>query len=313
MTVVIQHNTCCVLTMKISVVIPVYKNKQMFLSHLRQNYEYLKDHEIIVVDDASGEGLKADIEKEFGDVRVFVNEKNMGFSSTVNRGVEAATGELIFLLNSDVELFDKSYMKALKHFADGEVFGVSFAQIEKDKAVVGKNRIYFEHGQFLHAAAKDLSPGLNAWVEGGTSMVRKSYFDLLGGFDKIYNPFYWEDIDLSYRAYKRGWRILFAPDIKVRHHHETTIASFYDRSDIVKISYRNQFIFTWINIHNPLLFLYHILYIPVHSARSLMRWKTAYIAGLVAALCKIGRIGSCRIKRRGPTVRTDKQVLKLFR
>ncbi|PJE58197.1 MAG: glycosyltransferase family 2 protein, partial [Candidatus Portnoybacteria bacterium CG10_big_fil_rev_8_21_14_0_10_36_7] len=48
----------------------------------------------------------------------------------------------------------------------------------------------------------------------------------LNGFDELYSPFYWEDIDLSYRAWKTGYTVLFDPQVLVEHHHETTIRTF---------------------------------------------------------------------------------------
>ena len=55
------------------------------------------------------------------------------------------------------------------------------------------------------------------WVNGGSGAFRKSIWEDLGGFDELYNPFYWEDIDLSYRAKKAGYKIIYVPTAKVYH------------------------------------------------------------------------------------------------
>ena len=57
----------------------------------------------------------------------------------------------------------------------------------------------------------------------------------LGGMDTLYSPFYWEDIDLSYRAWKSGYQILYDPNIIVEHHHESTIAKYFDKKKVSDI------------------------------------------------------------------------------
>src|SRR3990170_7442997 len=96
----------------ISLVIPNYNGADILkknLPHILESIEeYRGDSEIVLVDDASSDdslsflsGFKK--ENMSFDISIFKNEKNLGFSSTVNKGVENARGEIIILLNSDVE------------------------------------------------------------------------------------------------------------------------------------------------------------------------------------------------------------------
>src|SRR2546427_546477 len=98
--------------MKISVVIPVYKNKELLNKSFENNYKYIKDCEIIAVNDYPNESI-GDIFKKYPSVKLINNEKNLGFAKTINRGAHEATGKLLFLLNSDVFLKDNSYEKSL--------------------------------------------------------------------------------------------------------------------------------------------------------------------------------------------------------
>ena len=170
--------------MKLSVVIPVYRNKELLMTNLAHNYQFLKKYEIILVDDASKVGIKEEVNKNFPSFIVIKHVVNTGFSQTVNDGVAQSKGEFILLLNSDVKLRDRSFEKAMTHLKkDTSLFAVSFAQIEKDGNIVGKNSIYCSKGLFHHRKAQDISFGLNAWAEGGASIIRASYFRKLGGFD----------------------------------------------------------------------------------------------------------------------------------
>src|SRR5690348_8321441 len=60
--------------------------------------------EVVIADDASPDGTASQLAEQYPWLRVVAGEKNVGFGANVMRGVQAATGEYLFLLNSDVEL-----------------------------------------------------------------------------------------------------------------------------------------------------------------------------------------------------------------
>lgn len=268
--------------MKISVIIPVYKNKELLKKSFENNYEFLKGCEIIVVNDFPEE-LIDDVFEKYSDVKLVVNQKNLGFARTVNRGAKEASGELLFLLNSDVLLKNDSYKKTIKHFEKNEkLFAVSFAQIEEDGKTVGKNSVFFKNGFIMHKKASDLLVGPTGWAEGGTCVLRRAYFEKLGGFDISYSPFYWEDVDLSLRAKKRGWEVIFDPEILVEHHHASTIGKYYKDDFREIISYRNQFICTWKNATGSQR-ISHILHLPLILVKSIITGNWNLMKGFLKA------------------------------
>lgn len=281
--------------MKISVIIPVYKNTKLFLDNLTHNMKFIKEDEIIIIDDASGEDLGQLVQKQFPQCIVVENSENIGFSKTVNRGVSASHGDYIFLLNSDVRLIDDSYKKAIDLFTDDSVFAVTCAQKEQSGEIVGKNALFFKSGFIGHRRVSELSAGINGWAEGGSSIIDRKKFDALGGFDPLYSPFYWEDIDLSYRAKKRGWKVLFEPSIVVEHHHESTIGKYYTKDYVKAIAYRNQFIFMWKNVPISQLII-HKIYLPIALTRAFVTGDWPLIKGYISAVGSIGKILMARIK-----------------
>jgi GT2 family glycosyltransferase len=305
--------------MNLSVVIPTYKNKKLFLENLKHNLSFLKGCELIIVNDDPEESLKQDLpllydrKKVVMELILLENKKNLGFGESVNRGVKKAQGKYIMLLNSDVKLLDDNYKIALKYFKkDKDLFSVSFGQKEKDGSIVGKNRIFWRKGMFLHSKACDLTFGANAWLEGGSCIINREKFLELLGFDPLYSPFYWEDIDLSYRAYKRGWKIIFDPSITVIHHHQSTIGKYFKRSFTEIISFRNQFIFIWKNITDKDPFLSHLFFLPFHFFYFLLKRKKEFFLGFFEAFKKLTTI----IKKRKNEVKKaklkDRQIFKLF-
>ena len=211
------------------------------------------------------------------------------------------------LLNSDVRLHDVSFKKALDYFeSDPRMFAVSFAQKEKNGSIVGKNEIYWSGGMFYHRKASDLLPGKNAWAEGGACIIDKNKFIKLGGFDSIFAPFYWEDIDLSYRAWKSKYLIFFDPGIQVEHYHESTIGAYFSKKQIAAIAHRNQFLFMWKNIHEAPLIVSQWFFLPYQMVFHLLKGNTAFVKGFFLAF----RLRS-RIKKEHGVI-TDSQIINSF-
>ncbi len=292
--------------MDISVIIPVYKNRELFIKNLRHNLKFLEGCEIIIVNDDPLKSLDNDL-KDLRKVILLENKKNLGFGQSINEGVKQAHNNYIMLLNSDVVLKNNSYKIALEYFKENQtLFAVSFAQKEKNGAIVGKNKIYWNKGFLHHCQANNLAAGYNAWAEGGACIIDKEKFEKLGGFDPIYKPFYWEDIDLSYRAWKSGYQILFAPNILVEHHHESTIGRYFSKRYIEQIAYRNQLFFIWKNINNPILIKNHLLNLFAY-----LRYPN-FIVAFLKALIKIFKILKARKNTLKKASLSDNKILSYF-
>ena len=294
----------------LTVVIPSYKNKEQLIRNIEHNMRFLKNYPIIIVNDYPADNLSQEFEK-YSNVTVLTNTKNLGFGLTVNRGVSEATTPYVFLMNSDVILNDQSFTLAVKALEkDRSLFAVSFAQREKDGKVVGKNSYTWHHGLFFHRGETDNKLGNNGWAEGGSCIVDREIFQKLGGFDPLYAPFYWEDLDLSYRAWKQGYKVIFDPDILVEHHHESTIKKYYQTGYITTISYRNQFIFIWKNITDFHLALQHIfLLVPNMLYYTFIKRDIYFVRGFFQAVRRMGTILSRRKRNQQVSTVSDTKVI----
>ncbi len=295
----------------ISVVIPVYKKTELFLKNLRHNLPFLKGYEIIVVNDDPEMSIK----KELAELSVILieNKKNLGFGGAVNMGVKKTGEKFVMLLNSDVILNNDRFKTTLQHFRKNKnLFAVSFAQKEKGGSIVGKNIIFWKNGFLQHRASSNLKLGINAWAEGGACLFDKEKFNRLGGFDEIYSPFYWEDIDLSYRAWKNGYEVLFDPKILVAHFHESTIGSYFSPEEIKTIAYRNQFIFMWKNITDFSYFWKHLLLLKLNLLILLLKGDVLFTKGYFLALKKISQILKRRRFEKKSSKYSDQNIIDKF-
>ena len=297
----------------ISVVIPQYKGKEKLYTNLIHNLPFLNDSEIIVVNDYPEVPLTAEMEKLFPQVHVVENKKNLGFAGAVCRGISQTKGEYVLLLNNDVVLNDDSFKNALSYFKkENDIFAVSFRQTEKDGSYVGRNTIYWESGFFQHSKADATKGGINGWAEGGSMLFDKQKYNAINGFDELYSPFYWEDVDLSYRAWKAGYVIKFDINTTVEHHHESTIATYFQSSRIKTIAYRNQFITIWKNISDGKLITEHVGYSLKNLLVSLLKGDTPFIKGFWMAFLLLPKILSKRNEQKKMWKISDREIFKKF-
>jgi len=268
----------------ISIIIPTYKNTEGFLTNLKHNYPYLKGCEIIVINDNPDNDLTKKL-VVYQNIVLIQNSKNLGFAKSINIGVQKSHGRYLLLLNDDVLLNSDNFNDKLKLFEqNNNLFSISFAQKEKNSLIVGKNKLWWQRGLFFHKADGNLISGETGWADGGSCIIDKNKFLELKGFNEDYSPFYWEDIDLSYRAKFKGWKVLFNPDVLVEHHHETTIGKSYSKKQIEIIAFRNQLLFTWKNIRGSKMWLQHLIFLPYNMLYFIIKGKATFAFGFVNAL-----------------------------
>src|SRR5258708_2024965 len=247
--------------MNITIVIPNFNGRDLLEKNLpkvidAKGNKKNKIIEIIVVDDGSIDDSVKFLKEKFGkEVRIIVHTKNRGFATSINTGVRMAKGELVCLLNSDVVPFKNFLETVQEDFDDNQVFGVSLH--EKG---YGYARGKFKDGFIVHVGMPESKKvEISFWASGGCSVLRRSIFmDLKGMDDELLSPYYWEDIDLSYRAQKRGYKVLWDPRANVVHEHESTVKKL-DQKMVSRIRERNQLLFIWKNLTSKNLMRKHII------------------------------------------------------
>ncbi|MGA3291889.1 MAG: glycosyltransferase family 2 protein [Candidatus Microgenomates bacterium] len=244
--------------LNVSIIIPNYNGSQLLRKNLlavvaASEYAPNRVLEIIVVDDGSQDNSVRFLKKNYPAIRLFRHKVNRGFSAAVNTGARAAKGELIILINSDVIPSKDFLAPALRLFENKKVFAVSLH--EKG---FGWAKGSFSDG-FIQLGMGEETPESHSsfYVSGDSGVFRRKYWIELGGMDeKLLSPFYWEDIDLCYRAEKRGYLNLWEPEANVIHNHESTISKL-PKSYVQRIKERNQLLVIWKNIQSPTLIRKH--------------------------------------------------------
>ncbi|MBP9814609.1 glycosyltransferase family 2 protein [Candidatus Woesebacteria bacterium] len=281
----------------VSIVLPNWNGVELLKKNLPSVIDACSNCEIIVADDASADDSVSFLHEKFPQVRVVSNQSRQGFAGNVNSGVARASGDIVVLLNTDVRP-NKDFLKAiLPHFDNQNIFAVGCLEKSYELSGVvnrGRGIARWEKGYFIHAKG-DIDASDTAWVSGGSAAYRRTMWEKLGGMDTMFNPFYWEDIDLSYRAKKAGWEIVFEPKSVIEHYHDQgTIKTSYSKNDVKRIVYRNQYLFIWKNISDISLILSHIAWTPIRLIQGVFSGDMLMIQGYAWALMKLPLVWNSR-------------------
>lgn len=253
-----------------SIVIPNWNGRDLletYLPSVRAATQRLPGSEVIVVDNGSTDGSAAFVRERFPEIRILALPRNLGFGGGSNAGIRAAVHDVVVLLNSDMRVEPDFLAPLLEGFSDERVFSVScqifFSDPAKPREETGLTESWWQQGSLrvrhrADPAIHDLFPC--AYGGGGSCAYDRRKFLELGGFDELLSPFYLEDTDLGYRAWKRSWKNFYQPASVVYHEHRGTIGRLFSDAYIQGVLKKNFLLFTWKNIHEWRRLLVHFFY-----------------------------------------------------
>src|SRR5262245_38738964 len=241
-----------------------------------------RDHEILVVDNGSRDGSVEFLKKHFPSIRVIPLERNWRFTGGNNAGVAAAKNDIVVFLNNDMQVDPDFLRPLLDGFQKETVFAVSCQVFFQDKTrrreETGNTKARWKlgfiepyHGEVPEKKAAGWHYLPIFWGGGGSCAFDRNKFLAMGGLDTLYDPFYLEDTDLSYQAWKRGWESVLAVDSVVVHKHRGTNKQKFGDNFVDNTIRKNQYLFIWKNITFFPWTLSHLLYLPVIQAGFLIQ------------------------------------------
>lgn len=304
----------------ISIVVPNYNGLKLLKENIRHVTNLVNKNkqikEIIVVDDASTDTSVDFLNSKYPQITVIRKAINSGFSESVNIGFTKARADLVLLLNTDVIPQINIIDILTPYFADNLVFAVGCLEksYEGNKIIDrGRGIGIFEKG-FLRHKKGTVSGNNTLWVSGGSSMFNKKIWDYLGGLDLLFGPFYWEDIDISYRALKCGYKLYFSNKAVINHKHEQgSIMTHYSKDFVSRVAFRNQIMFVWKNISQTDYIFDHIFYLFYDFIIYLITSKTYLISSYLYAFKKLPRILKERSILKKKWRVSDSSIFNLFK
>jgi hypothetical protein len=196
------------------------------------------DYEVIVVDNASGDGLLDELARTRPDVRAIANPVNEGFARGVNRGLEVARGRCVALLNPDTEAAPGAFTELVRFVDQNPEVGLAGPKIlDTGGGLQYSCRRFPTHWtglfnryslwtrlfpgnpwsraylmlDFDHAAPRDVD-----WLSGACLVARREVVDRVGPLDPEFFLFN-EDVDWCRRMHAAGYRVVYRPEATVTH------------------------------------------------------------------------------------------------
>lgn len=234
--------------MDLSIIILNYHNKNLtkeLLKNLTKELNLTYEYEIIVVDNASHDGIKDIIEEEFPQVTFIQSKINGGFAAGNNLGIKRASGKYILIMNPDLAILSDAIDKLYQYMENHREVGLAGPRlINADKSIqysctefpdwklplyrrtsLGDSRAgkkwlhsylmkYLDHSQNSHVPA----------LFGACLMVRKEALAKVGLLDERYFM-YMEDLDWSRRFWENGYKVAYVGQAEVIHLHRRQSAS----------------------------------------------------------------------------------------
>lgn len=277
----------------VSFLIPTWNKKEMVINCIKLLDKYLSieclkvPKEIIVIENGSTDGSYESLIKLKTKIPLIIikQDSNLGFAKAINLGTNKAKYNYLYLINNDMEVqsgfFENIVNTANKLFKKNiNFFGISsqifFFDPKVNRVESGKTYTQFKNGKLL--VGHEINPdnlkkvSLNAYCGGGSSLINKKIFNLLGQYDNnVYTPLYCEDLDLGFVAWKKGYPSFFCPDSRVIHHHRSSSKLLAVSPDYyIK---KNYLAFCLKNFDSPSLILKLFFMYPIYLIFKKDYWK----------------------------------------
>jgi GT2 family glycosyltransferase len=276
--------------------------------------EYANNCQISVVDNGSNDGSIEYLRSNFPQVEIVALEKNLGFSAAMNIGFKKANGNIVIGLNNDI-VVDKGFILPLVNsfIKDDAIFAVAAKMLLEDKKTLNFGRAKGDFNLGIFRRTIDDTPAFSntLYACAGGFAVNKDRFFELDGFDDDMNV-YWEDADLCYRAWKKGWRTVYEPRSIIYHKLHGTYLKKWGSKRIDAKSGENYALFILKNVHDRVFFYKHILFLPALMLACLFCGRPGFSWGLLRSVRRWPAFFKKRSAERKKAVLSDRQILKIL-
>jgi GT2 family glycosyltransferase len=233
---------------------------------------------VVMLDNCSTDPDVEWVKKEFSSVQVIVAPGNDCLFS-YNWLAEKRAEDILVLLNNDLKLFPDFVSPLVRHFSFDEVFAVTATSRDWDDTVFtcGPARLKSHHGVYewdYQRADQKLCHTL--FCSGGFMAVDRKKFLELGGFNRLFWPGYAEDLDLGFRAWRKGWRCIFEPASVVLHRENGTWGNENDRC-VNRMCLRAGLLFQWATLPPAATLLERSAFICLTAMRKLLRGQSWWV------------------------------------
>jgi len=263
---------------KVSVIIINYNGKH----HLEKCLESLTkidytNIEIIVVDNNSNDDSVDFISKNFPNLILIELNENKGFAEPNNIASKTAIGDFLLFLNNDTIVTPPFISELIKSFQQNSDVGICQSLLLKPDESIDSSGDFLDTLGIVYNSKTPISEIREiSSARGASMMIKKNIFDQLKGFDKKFY-FSFEDVDLSWRCWIVGYKILVIPKSIVYHLGGQTYKKV--KESMAFHGFKNQLSMKITNYEFPLNLKNLLLFFIIYGSRELKIWFDYKIKG----------------------------------
>lgn len=257
--------------MELSILVPALDDRELLLRSLPLVLAEAAASglawELLVVDDTGAGALVEWLEAEFPAARCVMRAVNGGFAAATLTGAREARGEVLCVLNPDVCIGSGFFAPLLERLEESAVFAVA-PLVLRDGAQSEESlpQLVQENGTIVIRSPEKVTPGERApghadgfpvaFALGGAFCVRRVEFLAQAGFDALFEPFYFEDVDLCWSAWRSGRRVVVDPRAVAEHSNRGTIGAHVPEKLVRASIEKNRHLFSWKHLDGEALEAY---------------------------------------------------------
>ena len=266
---------------RVSVIIVNYNGKALLEKCLESlskvNYE---NFEIIVVDNNSTDGSIELVTKNYPSIILLKLNSNKGFAEPNNIGAKIANGKYLLFLNNDTIVTPNFISEMVQVIENDKKIAICQSLLLKpDESVDSSGDFIDQLGVVYNSTKKTDEIREISSARGASMLIRKDVFDILEGFDeKFYVSF--EDVDLGWRTWMIGYKVILTPKSVVYHVGGQTIKS--KKPEIAFHGFKNQLAMKITNFEPPIAIRNTLLFFIRYGFRELKIWRDYKIKGTTA-------------------------------
>ena len=263
---------------KVSIIIVNYNGKELLQkcldSLLKVNYD---NFEIILVDNNSTDGSVEFITKNYPSLIIIKLDSNKGFAEPNNVAAKISKGKYLLFLNNDTVVTPNFISEMVKVMETDKKIAVCQSLLLKPDGSVDSSGDFIDHLGVVYNSKTEIDEIREVSSARGASMlVRSDIFEKLDGFDqKFFVTF--EDVDLCWRSWILGYRVLIIPTSIVYHEGGITIKKI--KSEIAFHGFKNQLAMKITNFEPILAMRNMMLFFGIYGIRELKIWLDYTISG----------------------------------
>ena len=263
---------------KISIIIVNYNGKILLEKCLESLFKVNYDNfEVILIDNNSTDETIDFITKNYPSVIVIKLDSNKGFAEPNNIGSKIAKGDYLLFLNNDTVVTPNFISELVNVMESDEKIAICQSLLLKPDGAIDSSGDFIDKlGVVYNSKTKTDEIRIISSARGASMLIRNSVFKQLDGFDeKFFVSF--EDVDLGWRAWILGYRVMVVPKSIVYHHGGTTIEKI--KSEIAFHGFKNQLSMKITNFEPALAVKNMLKFFIIYGTRELRIWFDYKIHG----------------------------------